>query len=842
MNKGMLRGLILTAVFLAAVTVFGLLMNKTNQDMTTEMGEATLPTLSLYYQQEEINQLYAYTREMNAVYMRDSITPVDTDRILPVSIHAGNYTVDAISYEIRSMDTSRLIVSSEVEEYTRQDGNILVDLTMQNLLDQNTEYLLIISLTHEGQQIYYYTRIMEPSGCYVGESIDFALDFHEKTFQEEGYKTLATYIEPDSTADNSTLSEVTIHSSLKQIAWGDLKGEPQGAPRISIKEINSSYNVVVLEYVLAAEGEEGGTEYYNVTEYYRLRYSQERMYLLDYRRTMDEIFRADGQHFSANAINLGIGNQDAEYQSNENGSYVCFVVAGDLWCFSAEDQKMTQVFSFRSFEGMDDRDNHMEHDIKVIKVDETGSADFVVYGYMNRGNHEGQVGICVYHYDSVVNTVEEEIFIPSSHSYEVLKSELGQLMYENEAGEFFLMMDGILYQIDLTSLEITRLVENLESDSYAVSEDNQYIAYVEQGTDDLTAPVHVLNLEDKESFEISGGDGKCVRPMGFIEDDFIYGETETARVYTDQAGNVRYPMSDIYIVDTESSEHEVLKDYHKDGYYTESIRVEDYTIYLNRLSYNGFYYVEAEGDTIMNREGEDLSAVSLSESVSDRKQTETCLILNEYTEISANRLLTPKQILLERDTTVALNEPEPEEYYYAYAGGKLVAASDDAARVISTADAYAGVVVGSRQQYIWKRAKKSSQSAIDVSVSETDAGGNSVAKALNAMLGTEQVRVSAGTLLAEGQTPAQILSENLPNAQVLDLSGCDVESVLYYVNLSTPVFAMDSGNHAVLIVGYDSSSIRVFDPDTGEVKRMSMTDARDVFTQAGNVYLAYKKL
>ena len=36
-------------------------------------------------------------------------------------------------------------------------------------------------------------------------------------------------------------------------------------------------------------------------------------------------------------------------------------------------------------------------DIKIARVDEAGSIDFVVYGYMNRGDHEGEVGTAVYH-------------------------------------------------------------------------------------------------------------------------------------------------------------------------------------------------------------------------------------------------------------------------------------------------------------------------------------------------------------------------------------------------------------------------------------------------------------
>ncbi len=59
-------------------------------------------------------------------------------------------------------------------------------------------------------------------------------------------------------------------------------------------------------------------------------------------------------------------------------------------------------------------ENYGEHDIKIVRwIDEAGSIDYIVYGYMNRGIHEGEVGIAVNHYDSLSNTNEEQVFIPS---------------------------------------------------------------------------------------------------------------------------------------------------------------------------------------------------------------------------------------------------------------------------------------------------------------------------------------------------------------------------------------------------------------------------------------------
>lgn len=183
MNKGMIRALVLAGVFLVSTVVFSFLTNKTNPDMTTELEEATLPTVQLYYKEQKINELYGYVDEMNAVYMRDSITPIDMDRLLPIRVQNGSYAVDELSYEIRSMDTKRLIADAKVDSYSQKNGVITADLPIQNLLDSNAEYLLIIHLLHGDDTLNYYTRIIEPQDCYVKESIDFAKISMKKHFR-----------------------------------------------------------------------------------------------------------------------------------------------------------------------------------------------------------------------------------------------------------------------------------------------------------------------------------------------------------------------------------------------------------------------------------------------------------------------------------------------------------------------------------------------------------------------------------------------------------------------------------------------------------------------------------
>lgn len=843
MKKGLIKGLVLLAVFCLGILGFGQMMNYSNQDLTTEMADATLPVVSLYISSEqgnglrEINKLRGYTTKMNGVYMRDAITPIGEERILPIQIRTYDTQVDGISYEIRSMDMDRLIADSVVEDYEQTKEKINAKLPIQNLLEENKEYLLIIKLSSGENTIYYYTRIIEEQNCYVDECIAFAMDFHEKTFDRDKAKSLATYLEPNASGDNSTLNRVDIHSSLKQVAWEEFKGECLTTPVPSLKEINTSYSVVILDYLVGATGSGGEMEYYNVEEYYRIRYTSDRMYLLSYERTMEQIFRAEGAVFYDNYIQLGIRNQDVEFASNEKGDIVAFVQEGELWCYNESGNQLSQIFSFIGNEGIDDRENYGEHDIRIINIDEMGSVNFVVYGYMNCGAHEGQVGICVYHYDSVANTIEEELFIPSDESYQVMKSDLGQLMYESAQGVFFIMLKGTVYRIDLMTMQVKEYITGLKEGTYAISESYKYFAWLEGEDENAAESIFLVNLDTEKKQEIKANAGEYLKPLGFMDEDFVYGAAKAADVKQDLAGNITFPMYQVGIMDSETLES--LKSYEKQGYFVESIEIEDYIMYLNRIQFNGMAYVDANQDTIMNREGDSGTIVGVHTTVMEVKETQVQLSLAEIVKEAAPKVLTPKEVVLEEDKEIALNYTGEESSYYAYARGDVLKVTDDLREAISVANDEMGVVIGKKQQYIWKRARKTAQPEMTITVGEEDIGASSIAQCVSAMLEQESINIGVTALLEQGKTPKEILETTMEEVTALDLTGCDLEEILYYINLGTPVFAMRSDTDAVLIVGYDAKNIILYNPLEGGTQKMGLSDATEMFKNAGNVFFGY---
>lgn len=839
MRKGTWKAAVLLMIFILAVLVFGKLTNHTNADLTTEMEEATFPVISLYQNDIEINKLHGYANEMNAAYMRDTVTPIATDRKLPIVIQTYQTAVDAISYEIRSLDAERLIANADVNSYEETKGRIRADLEIQNLLSAGEEYLLIIQLESGSDVIYYYTRIMEPVDGHVEECIDFVLDFNDKTFNDETTGSLATYMEK-TTGDNTTLQYVSLNSSLKQVGWADFDGERLTDPVPSIKEITSTYNVIVLDYVVTHVGENGESEYYNVEEYYRVRYTSSRIYLLNFERTMEQIFRGENYEIYDTHIQLGIRSGEVEYKANEAGTTVAFVQEGELWSYNIQENTLARIFSFRGYEGIDERENYGEHEIKIAGIDEAGSVDYIVYGYMNRGLHEGEVGIAVYHYDSLSNTNEEQVFISSDKSYEIMKSEMGQLMYVNEGGELFLMMNGIVYGIDLNTLATREVITDLSEESFAVSESNRYIAWTQKGDEAGSRSIQVMNLSDQKIAEITEQSDEFVKPLGFMEEDFVYGVARKTDIFEDAAGNVTFPMYQIKIVDVASEELTELKTYEKNGYYVSNIEIDDYTMYLNRIKYNGTAYVAADKDMIMNREGEGGKLINIVSVNSEEKQTQVQIQLDGAVSTQTPKLLTPKETILPQERVVSLTHENDTGYYYVYVKGDVIAATDDVTEAVDAANANMGVVIGDNQQYVWKRSRKTAQAAFsDIAVGMEDADAGSIAQCINAMLQREGINISVGALIEGGETPKSILNNTLKDRKVLDLTGCQTEEILYYVSCGSPVFAMTGSNEAVLVIGYDSSNVAIYDPVMGTTYRKPLADADEMFGAAGNIFFTY---
>ena len=691
MSKKVIKPIVLIVVFIAALITFCITTNKGNKDMTTKQADATLPVMSFNLDKIKINTLHGYTTEMDPTKMRDCVIPISDDRKLSLSISTYGMAVDRISYKIRSMDGKRLVADDEISSFSNKDNTIQADISMPNVMDENTEYLLVFTITSGQDNVYYYSRIMQTDGKAAAKVVEFAKKFHDETFIKDDKSFFTTYMET-TTGDRNTLAHVDLTSTVSQITWGSMAAAQYTNPVIALKEINDSYDVVTIDYVMSCVDGKGETEYYNVREYFRLRQTESRMYVLNYERTANQIFNSENSFISdSGSVMLGIRSSEAEYRANEAGSVICFVQEGDLYSYDINNGMIIKVFSFRDAEGIDERENWNHHDIKIVSVDEAGSIDFVVYGYMNRGTHEGEVGTGVYHYDGLAHTIDEEAFIPSKTSYEVLKAEMGKMLYLNEKNEFYLMMDDSLYRINLGSMSVKKVVEGLSTGSYCASESNRYFAWVDSANQYSSNTIKVMDLKSGKTFEVKKGDDQYLRPLGFIGEDFIYGQANAADVVSDAAGNTTFPMNGLIILDT--SDQSELKTYTPSGGYVEKISVDGYTVTIDLIAQNNGVYAEIGQDTIMNREADSKQKIALDTSQSDTKLTVSAISIAGGKKPDKLKQLTAQMTINSHDTAVDLKFDDNTVHFYVYAKGDVIFASDNISDAIKQANDSMGVVI-----------------------------------------------------------------------------------------------------------------------------------------------------
>lgn len=841
MKKTIIRIAVCVVVFLASALIIGSIMNQGHNNMTMEMAPATLPMITMESGGVACNELHGNTVEMDVAYQKDCITLLGEGRQANFTVDTFGREITGISTEVRSIDGSRLIENSEVTGWKANGKSFSVSLTLKDLIDTNTQYSLTLILELEGEQkVYYYTTILWNDDVHISEILEFATDFHGKLYDKEVAKELTKYLEPNSKlTDNGTFHKVNIHSSFQQITWGSLEPVQEDAASIRLTQVSGNVASLLMDFVVST-GEGKNKIYYNVEEYYRVRYTSERMYLLDYERTMTQI--PDTTRMYANdKILLGITDENVDMMESADGNTVVFSDMGQLLSYNAATNGLTVIFSFYDKDNADRRTLYDNHGIKILDVDEGGNVKFAVYGYMNRGRHEGETGIQIISYDNSLNTIEEEVYIPYFKSYAVLKDEMEQLLYRNRQQHVYFFLENGVYDVDLENRSAEQLVSIRQDDSLQVSENHEIIVWQEGDDINHSNQLNVRNLNTGEQTVIRAEDGEAIRPLGFMGEDIIYGVARESDIRTENSGQIFYPM---YKVCISNSSGDNLKEYGQDGIYIVDCAIEGNQITLSRIqrSENGSYQ-EILDDQIMNNVEE--------EPGQNKVVTADIDIYERYVQIQTKttidtrtiKVLNPKEVVFEGGRELTLDAVSEVSRYYVYNAYGVQGIYSAPGKAVKEAYDSAGVVANDRGITVWLKGNRVSRNQIMAIKEEsvTDQK-NSLTVCLDNILRHAGITRNTEYDLAQGKTAIQILEENMTGVQVLDLSGCSLDAVLYYVNQDIPVLAILEDGEAVLVTGFNEFNVVIMEPSTGKLYKKGMNDATTWFAENGNHFISYMKI
>ena len=801
--------MILAAVLLVLLAAAGTLIyfrQKQRQEIVyySEIEECSLPTISMLYHGQNINRIFGYTKEMDLQYIRDTIYILDSGYDITMEAQMYGNRVKALEFDLYDLDEDKLIQSTSVANYKMTDQDILTAvLPIENLIKQDQEYFIDIRLTDQDNRvIHYYSRVMYNSTSPVTDMMDMVLEHHDAMYDKTKRDLLADYQKPNSAVNDSTnFGHITLSSTVNSMYWGTMGVRVITEPVISIVDVDSDIAFFRLAYQVGRTSEDGVNEYYDVSEFYRTRMYGENKYILSYERTVNQIFVPTDKNIGNKSVLIGIA-QDLDIQTitNAAGNMNVFVAGKAIWFMDTDTKTLQKVFSFET-NPVDIRQNYDQHDIKLLKITDEGDFQFLVYGYMNRGMHEGQAGIGLYTYSAEKNEVREDIFIPSYLPYQVLKNSIGSLCYLNNNGILYILLDEFVYALDPSSNKATLVVSGLNENNFKASFTGRMLAWQDEGLTNTAVRIHVMDLETETSYYVTAQEGRNIKVLGFLDNDLVYGEGDTDHTYTTADGEEYLLMEDLYVI---NSNKEVQTSEHSSrGYFVTSV-VEYNRVVVNRVARVGSDYINGEDFTLFSTDLESYpSAEPYNTYDEDRRTINYIEVVNT---MDSNRPAeindTMKITLCSAETTDVRDMISDSGKYYVYAAGEITGILTSPAEAIMKAYYSTGVVVTS-SGYFYRRASR----PLTVELTET-----SISQAIS------QFR----------------------NDELLNITGIYLNQALYYTGRKIPLI-WEWYDRTCLIYGYDLfDNLMLRDIDTGEELLVAYDDIDPIFDESGRCFIPEK--
>ena len=374
----------------------------------------------------------------------------------------------------------------------------------------------------------------------------------------------------------------------------------------------------------------------------------------------------------------------------------------------------------------------------------------------------------------------------------------------NKSGIYYFILEGSVYAVNLEAQSYQILVSGLQEGGYHVSDSNKMLVW--QEGDDLYSSnsLTLMNLSTQRQTAIRAGGGEYISVLGFMEEDLIYGLAKRRDVVVSNAGITTFPM---YCVQIQSDDGGVLKTYRKEGVYVIDSTIEDNQITLSRVVWDeeNESYESTTNDQIMSTEQIKSGSNVISYVVTENYETICEIVVKNEIDSKGLKYLSPKEVLFEGSRAMRIPDSTVKEpHYYVYAKNGIEGVYINSGKAVDLAYRLSGVVVDDDGEYIWRRVTRSTRNQImAITEDEMSETRSSLAVCLDTILKFEGISRNAQRLLDRGESVFSILGSDLQQCTILDLTGCSLDAVLYYVNQDIPVMALLDDVNEVLIVGFN---------------------------------------
>lgn len=836
-------------VFLTVMTGTAVLVNKISNlklsNVSREMEEPELPVVYFDLEGTIINRVFGYTQPMATSRMRDAVIPLTEEFGVDVLVDDESGYGKKYSYELRTIAGDSLIEEGELEMGEALHGYDSFHVQFRMDLKKNQEYVLVFLIENrEGEKARYYTRVVNLDKQYAKDMIEYATVYHNTTFVKnvtgQNGNVVSRSLKTSGEGNDNDLSHVTLESSYDMVSWGGVSPVVITGIIPKITEIDKEYAVVQMEYVVESQNA-GPRHHYNVDEYFTVQYDEyaQQVKILAYDRYMESIFDAAYVNKQNNSVSLGISDYDnAEYLYSKDNHKLAFAKQGQLWYYNYDTSEIVSVFRFSQGGYTDIRTLNTDVAVDILNMDDDGNIYFVVYGYMCRGKHEGQNGISLYYFTSEDSRVQEKFFVKCDATFDVMKQETGRFTYYDQAGYFYYLLDGTIYKVDLNNMTQNTLIYGLTSDKYVVSGDGKMVVYpTAPESEDATGMV-IRNFETGEEYTETGKETDRFVAIGFVGNDLIYGVSNCQDIIIAQDGHAIMPMYKLMII---SPEGEVLKEYNKGNTYVMNAKVQEDKIFLDRAVKSNQFFESCEADTIAYKQQNRDDALYLKHNYSqyELKQVDIVFPSMMFIPESVKHVMT-KAKDAEEYTEMEVKTKTPGHCFYVFNNGGYVGEYKGAASAILQVTEQAdGLVIDENGNTVYRSIAADKYNTVASSIRETACETVDDSLMTCAYMCIEYIDRSVKYEDIMSCESWEQAFDTYTFGVGINISGIDLSTALYFLDRDIPFAARIDDGRYVLVISYNSTHIRYFDPVEGGEVKVTRKKFEESLSLQGNTMYTY---
>ncbi|MBE5943975.1 MAG: hypothetical protein E7258_03545 [Lachnospiraceae bacterium] len=844
-RKIILKVIVFVLVMTGTAFVVNKLSNSNSDSISWEMDEPTLPLVYCHFEGEQINMMQGYTQIMSTGLMRDGIVPINEEYGVDLLVEdTGDYGV-SYSYQLRSIAGDSLVEEGDIVEWNNNQGYKEFKVRFRMDMSQNQEYVLVFIITNaEGESARYYTRVVNIEEQYGVDILKYVMEFHDTTFikdvDEEIGNMVYNALDVKAASVDDDIYHVNLNSSYDMVTWGGIKPAVMTGIVPTITEIDNEYAVIKLSYVVEGTSAEVN-HLYNVEEYYSARYDRMKgqVEILAFDRYIESYFDENYISKARNSICVGIANpQELEYVSTEDNRKLAFVKEGELWYYDYDTSVLTSVFSLPQSNYSDIRLLNTDIDVNIVDMDEDGNIYFVVYGYMSRGAHEGRNGLIMYKFTSVDMKLEELFFVESDEPYDVMRQEIGRLTYYDPNGYFYYLLNGAIYKVDMTDGTQDTVVYGIPSDKYLISDNRKVVAYPNTAKDEDVTSISIYNFETGQMYVQSGTATDRFLGLGFVGNDLIYGVAHRGDITVTSDGEATLPLYKIYIIQPDGN---VIKEYSQSGVYIMNAQVQGEKIYLTRANKMNNFYQECEPDYISYKKDEVSAQISTSYNYSSVEMNQVDIVFpsNIYLSESVEHTITKNKKNDEYWELKVKTETSVDSFFVFNNSGYVGEYNSAGRAILAVDDEDSGLVVDSDGNTIYRSIAAVSYNTVADFIDEMPCKNLKDTLMTCAYMCVEYVdnRVEYEDIMACESWESAFAEYT--NGVGINISGISLDIALYFLDRDVPFAACIDDGRYVLVISYNSTHIRYYDPLLGEEVKVTREEFEEALSVQGNTMYTY---